>query len=558
MGTAKRAAIYVRVSTEAQEDNTSLTTQEASCRQYAAEHGYEVVGVYADVHSGYDLWERPRLTLLRDQVRRGECAAVIVHALDRLSRKQAHVAIVAEECERANVDLRFVTEEFERSPAGEFMRSARAFAAEIEREKFRERTQRGMRARIASGKLSAKSKPPYGYKFRDESNKGALDIDEAEARIVRQIFTAVATGISMHKVAEQLNEAGVPTSTGEGRWFHGTLRKMLRRDAYIGIARANAESNTKIIRDGKRHRLRVARPESEQIILPQGTIPPIIDEETFSQVQRRLERNKTEAVRNHREPEAFLLRAGYIHCGYCGRALHTRPGYRDSNGKPHRRRYVSTVSHNDTCQPVWIDAEEMDRAVGLRLSALLKNPEKAIGQLSAQASSSAADLATVDRLIEQTERRRTKLAARIAAMDDDDTAEVLLHELRGLQQRHRQLQVERATLSEQHNNQHRREQLIRAMLDWINEVELDIDSNGQVDSRSRRERGILAKAMLDFDAEYPDVLTMEVYNSRRRLLDLFGIDVKIYGAKDTPRWAITVAINVGNDDIVECHSGAGR
>src|SRR4051812_12818813 len=101
MSTPKRAAIYVRVSTDSQEENSSLGTQEAACRRYAEERGYEVAAVYRDVHSGFDLWERPQMTILRDQVRRRAIDAVISYALDRLSRKQSHVAMVAEECEHA-------------------------------------------------------------------------------------------------------------------------------------------------------------------------------------------------------------------------------------------------------------------------------------------------------------------------------------------------------------------------------------------------------------------------------------------------------------------------
>ena len=64
------AAIYVRVSTTGQEDNASLDTQEAACRAYAAAHGYRVVGVYRDVHTGMELHQRPRLGELRGAVRR--------------------------------------------------------------------------------------------------------------------------------------------------------------------------------------------------------------------------------------------------------------------------------------------------------------------------------------------------------------------------------------------------------------------------------------------------------------------------------------------------------
>ena len=39
----KRAAIYPRVSTAGQdEDGTSLATQEARCREYATQQGYEL------------------------------------------------------------------------------------------------------------------------------------------------------------------------------------------------------------------------------------------------------------------------------------------------------------------------------------------------------------------------------------------------------------------------------------------------------------------------------------------------------------------------------------
>jgi DNA invertase Pin-like site-specific DNA recombinase len=61
--TGQRAAIYVRVSTGAQEEGSSLQSQEAACRSFAAERGYDVdeAHVYAEVHTGVELWERSSL-----------------------------------------------------------------------------------------------------------------------------------------------------------------------------------------------------------------------------------------------------------------------------------------------------------------------------------------------------------------------------------------------------------------------------------------------------------------------------------------------------------------
>src|SRR5918998_1510633 len=172
--TVQRAAIYCRVSSQGQEENASLPTQEEACRRFAAARGYALDErhVYREVHSGADLWERPRLTALRERVRRGEVGAVICYALDRLSRKQTHLAIVVDECDRAGVDLLFATEEFEKSAVGDFIRSAKAFAAELEREKIKERTQRGLRARVESGKLRGGGFPMLGYRWRDEQHSG--------------------------------------------------------------------------------------------------------------------------------------------------------------------------------------------------------------------------------------------------------------------------------------------------------------------------------------------------------------------------------------------------
>ena len=72
------------------------------------------------------------------------------YALDRLSRKQTHVAILVEECEQAGGQLEFVTESFEQTATGQLLHAVKAFAAEFEREKIVERTMRGKVSRSAS------------------------------------------------------------------------------------------------------------------------------------------------------------------------------------------------------------------------------------------------------------------------------------------------------------------------------------------------------------------------------------------------------------------------
>ncbi len=163
---SKRAAIYVRVSTgQQEEDGTSLGSQELQCRRYATEHGYTVdeVHIYREVHTGTELWERPKLTALRDAVRHHEADTVIAYAIDRLSRDPVHLGVVLSEADQARVEVEFVTEPLDNTPEGQLIRFVRGYVAKVEHEKIRERSVRGKRARVESGRLLAGRRPISAY-----------------------------------------------------------------------------------------------------------------------------------------------------------------------------------------------------------------------------------------------------------------------------------------------------------------------------------------------------------------------------------------------------------
>ena len=140
-----RVHIYCRVSSAGQEDGYSLDTQERACWDYAAQRHLLVASVAREVWSGGDR-HRPELDAMLDRLARGD--VVVAYALDRLSRDQIDTAILIDRIEGVGASLALVTEDFEKSATGTFLRSAKAFAAELELEKIRERTQRGRRGRL--------------------------------------------------------------------------------------------------------------------------------------------------------------------------------------------------------------------------------------------------------------------------------------------------------------------------------------------------------------------------------------------------------------------------
>src|SRR5215213_4333692 len=202
MSENNRVHIYTRVSSQAQEDNTSLGTQEAACRAWAAERSLAIASVAHDVWSGGDR-HRPALDDLLDRLVPGD--TVLAYALDRLSRSQVDTAIIIDRIEGAGATLALCTEDFERSATGTFLRNAKAFVAELEREKIKERTGRGRRERVASGKPIPGGKPPYGLTWANDE-KTRLKHNPDTAPVVRSIFNQALAGGSLRAIAKSLDE----------------------------------------------------------------------------------------------------------------------------------------------------------------------------------------------------------------------------------------------------------------------------------------------------------------------------------------------------------------
>lgn len=114
--------IYCRVSTDQQEDNTSLDEQEDIGRKYCADNGLIVGIVHRETFSGYVYREREKLGLLRERYATGKIQGVVIRTLDRLSRSQVHNAILMEEMDHHSITLHCVKESIDDSPMGKFIR----------------------------------------------------------------------------------------------------------------------------------------------------------------------------------------------------------------------------------------------------------------------------------------------------------------------------------------------------------------------------------------------------------------------------------------------------
>ncbi|MDQ3831692.1 MAG: recombinase family protein [Candidatus Tectomicrobia bacterium] len=112
------AAIYARVSTEGQGKGFSIPTQIEAGQKLAEREGYTVPEAHVLIDEGISgtTMERPGLRTLRELVKTKAIAAVIVYDPDRLSRNLGHQLLLAEEFERAHVQLMIVSHPMQQGP----------------------------------------------------------------------------------------------------------------------------------------------------------------------------------------------------------------------------------------------------------------------------------------------------------------------------------------------------------------------------------------------------------------------------------------------------------
>ena len=158
--------------------------------------------------------------------------------------------------------------------------------------------------------------PLYGYDWSDDS-KGRLTVNPVQSGVVRQMFDEAAGGKPLRSIASDLSKSGIPTPRGAVCWDFVVVGKILHNPAYMGEAYAFRERSERIPGTNRRRRVKLPRDEWGHGS-PDGTIPPIVDGDLFDTVQARLALNKLRSPRRTLDREGYLLRGGFVRCGYCG------------------------------------------------------------------------------------------------------------------------------------------------------------------------------------------------------------------------------------------------
>jgi site-specific DNA recombinase len=296
-----RSIDYDRVSTDEQaRQGYSIESQKELNRKFIDSQNWVHLESYVDDgYSAKDL-NRPAMQRLIKDAKSHKFDVVVFYKLDRLVRSVSDLDKLLKIFDANNIGIRSVTEPFDTTTAmGRFLITLVAAIAQWERETISERVIVNMKKKATLGERNG-GRAPYGYRLID----GELKLFEREANLVKEIFNLYLKGHGMRTIALYLNQFG------ENKDIR-TIGRMLDNPVYAGKIRwANNSKMDSIISEDIKHH-------------------PIVDEETFEQVQQ-LRHKRTIEGKKATSPYHF---SGVLRCARCGSALSGY--YKKSRGTKH-------------------------------------------------------------------------------------------------------------------------------------------------------------------------------------------------------------------------------
>jgi len=182
MTKGKRAAIYLRVSTDGQ----TVENQRRELKAAAKRHGWQVVETFADegISGAKGRDKRPGLDKLLLGVARRDFDLVAAWSVDRLGRSLQHLISILGEVHAKGVGLYLHQQGLDTTtPAGEAMFQMLGVFAQFERAMIRERVNAGLARARAQGKKLGRPKvaPAVERRVRASLGKGTGILKTARA-----------------------------------------------------------------------------------------------------------------------------------------------------------------------------------------------------------------------------------------------------------------------------------------------------------------------------------------------------------------------------------------
>jgi len=228
-----QVAAYCRVSTEQEEQNSSIQLQEMCYRRMIEENpNWKNAGIFSEKATGLNLYCREGFRSMLRSCRRGKIDLILTKSISRFGRNTLDMLKALRELHELGVDVFFEKENLWLHDRHlQVLITIYCAFAQAESEYMSYNIKWGIKRGFQGGRSGYADFVCFGYKRGDD---GCLDIDESDAEIVRKMFEMRADGESLGAISDWLHENKIPSPTGREHWSRETISKLLRNEKYIG------------------------------------------------------------------------------------------------------------------------------------------------------------------------------------------------------------------------------------------------------------------------------------------------------------------------------------
>lgn len=293
---------YCRVSTDMEVQKSSLETQMMAYKRIIADHpGWVLAGIYADEGlSGTSVNRRTEFQRMISDAKAGKLNYILVKSISRFSRNTVDLLQYVRELKQIGVNVYFEKEHIDTGAgSSEFLLSIFGAAAQEEIISLSNNMKVARRMRFAQGKEQWTH--IYGY-------ERGWEIVPEEAEVIQRIYRMYVNGNSLTEICDELNNEGIPVSTGKGRWEAHSIAMMMKNEKYAG----HILMQKSFIKDPITHE----KVSNRDAIIPQyfkrNHHAPIVSEEIWEAA------NLIMTMKDIRRGVVQYPFYGILHCPFCG------------------------------------------------------------------------------------------------------------------------------------------------------------------------------------------------------------------------------------------------
>lgn len=332
----KTVAAYIRVSTEKDDQENSFEVQKKYFDDLLLNSDrYINAGIYCDQGvSGTSLENRTALLNLLHDCKKGKVKRVICKSISRMTRNVQDFIYILKFLKEQGVTVLFEKEHIDTANLiNEIAVTTLAAVSEKESRSIAENINWANEKRYSSGEVP--NEVMYCYQWSDENTLMTsgykyrnIEIDPAEAEIVKRIYEEAANGTRYCSIAKKLNSEQItpPTEFGKKRkktkpckkWNGRHIYRIISNERYTGCVMTQKTFTA----DPVTHKRKENKGEHDRHMILNHH-PAIVSIELFKKAQTMRERNSEIYGNNKTGGRRTQTLSGLLICPVCGRKFHT-------------------------------------------------------------------------------------------------------------------------------------------------------------------------------------------------------------------------------------------